>query len=149
MRAIKFRGKEINNGEWVYGDLILGDCFPKRVWISSIHDRERLRSIDSGTKKAIFRAYEVDPETVGQFTGLKDYNGKEIYEGDILRVTDEADEVNVLNSDTGIGVVEWLDKWGFWNISNIENGLGDILNWGHAEVIGNIHDNPESLKEVK
>ena len=78
-----------------------------------------------------------------QYTGLKDSYSVDIYEGDILRVTDEADEVSELNSDTGIGVVEWLDKWGFWNVSNIENGLGDILNRSHVEVMGNIWQNPK------
>ena len=136
MRAIKFRGKEINNGEWVYGDLILGDCFPKRVWISSIHDRERLRSIDSGTKKAIFRAYEVDPETVGQFTGLKDYNGKEIYEGDVIKYHPEA--------NAGIGRVVYLGS-GFYVLDEFNGLLDDFATMG-IEVIGNIHENPELLE---
>jgi uncharacterized phage protein (TIGR01671 family) len=91
--------------------------------------------------------FEVIPETVGQYTGLEDKNSKEIYEGDIIRVTNEVDEVNELDSDTGIGVVEWLDRWGFWNISNIENGLGDILNCRYVEIIGNIHENKDILRE--
>lgn len=79
-----------------------------------------------------------------QFTGLKDKNGKEIYEADIVKVTDEADKTSEL-SDTGIGVVEWLESWGFWNVSVIENGLGDLLREGYIEVIGNIHEHPHLL----
>ena len=86
---------------------------------------------------------------VEQFTGLLDKNGKEIYEGDIVNCTDGADEINELDSDTGIGVVEWLDIWGFWNISHIENGLSDIRHNGYVEVIGNIHDNKEPLEQFR
>ena len=86
-------------------------------------------------------------DNIMQSTGLHDKNGKEIYEGDIVKCTDGADEISKLNSDTGIGKIEWLEKWGFWNISNIENGLGDISYNGYVEVIGNIYENPELLKE--
>lgn len=127
MRTIKFRGNRVDNGEWVYGDLHHGFI----TGIGYINGRE------------------IHPETLGQFTGLFDNSGKEIYEGDIVKCTDGADEINELNSDTGIGVIEWLDIWGFWNISNIENGLGDIKHNGYLEIIGNIHDNKELLNETK
>ncbi|AXF32493.1 YopX family protein [Bacillus subtilis] len=79
-----------------------------------------------------------------QYTGFKDKNAREIYEGDIVKVTNGAEELGGV--DTGIGKVEWLTKWGFWNVSKIENGLGDLLFNGYVEVIGNIYEDPELLE---
>lgn len=116
-REILFRGKRKDNGEWEYGDLW---CNPygKRVVciVSPINDQ--------GTTGG----NEVIPETVGQFTGLYDKNGKRIFEGDIMR--------NAGN------VVE------FYSGDFCINGDSPLSYWTGTEVIGNLYDNPELL-EVK
>lgn len=116
MREIKFRGKRLDNGEWVYGDLHIRTPFPH------IHSE-----IDYGKAN-------IDPHTIGQFTGLHDKNGKEIYEGDIVRY-DMGGECEVSYCIGG----------GFAGFD-----LSPAFHNGHqlkdVEVIGNIHDNPELLK---
>lgn len=134
MRAIEFRGKW--NGNWVYGDLIQ---FYEEGSTGIMPQFD-------GFDDAFEHAYPIDRKTLGQYTGLKDRHGWEIYEGDILRCTDASDEMSITDSDTGFGVVEWNVQWGYWKISKIENLLGDIIRNGHAEVIGNIYDNPGMLK---
>lgn len=122
MREILFRGKRVDNGEWVEGSLIHQtkfygdpvDCY------HILYDGE--------FHADYYGSAEVIPETVGQFTGLLDKNGKKIFEGDIMR--------NAGN------VVEFCSD-GF-----CINGDSPLAFWTKTEIIGNIHDNPEVL-EVK
>lgn len=116
MREIKFRGKRLDNGEWVHGDLHIRTPFPH---IHSEIDYSRVK---------------IDPHTVGQFTGLHDKNGKEIYEGDIVRY-DMGGECEV-SYCIGGGFAGFDLSPAFHD----EHQLTDV------EVIGNIHDNPELLK---
>lgn len=90
-RDIRFRGKRIDNGEWVYGNLVTYFNKP------AIQDYAQ-------TNGEIFL---VDPETVGQYTGLSDRNGKEIYEGDIIPIHNQN---NVVEYDRGSFVVKGLHE---------------------------------------
>lgn len=143
MREIKFRGKSLRTGKWVYGSLVrYGDG---RVEIyTPINPR------DENSLRAWLE--EVDPATVGQYTGLKDKNGKEIYEGDIVRYTFDNPD-SVLATENGLKVRTDKIFWQEWRASfaiGCELTNNDLFryvrNGNRVEVIGNIHDNPELLE---
>lgn len=118
MRTIKFRGKRVDNGKWVYGYLHLP------------FGNENIMIQVSNTD-----SYGVIPESVGQFTDLTDKNGKEIYEGDI---------VDFNNRIQGISKVVFENGGFMADAKNYETAFTyRVAN--HARVIGNIHDNPELL----
>lgn len=123
MRTIKFRGIDAANGEWTYGSLVIVD--------DSYH-------ILDGEETTVHDYNKVDEKTAGQFTGLHDMVGNEIYEGDILKEECELEDY--------FHVVEWGSGTFVLN----ENYRGDYspiyLHYHEYEVIGNIHDNPELNK---
>ena len=139
-RVIRFRGKRKDSKEWVYGDL--------HTLCGHIH-----------IHVTPFDKYNIDRATVGQFTGLKDKNGRDIYEGDVLR-----SDAYPYSWDNYYAVVWWSgDNAAFVaetrlashaNVRGISNGnceyLGELLEEEDSvfEVIGNIHDNPELLKSL-
>lgn len=130
MREILFRGKEVDTGEWVEGWY---QRYPFGRW--------PLKDAIVPAKMAeegFCRHARVDPETVGQYTGLVDKNGKKIFEGDILR--------GYLDSALKrVGVVVFDD--GRWEVHSQSGSYISELTEGYElEVIGNIHDNPELLK---
>lgn len=132
MREIKFRGKRIDNGEWVYGYLIGTDAIVGNIvdWDSEYFCTEFW--------------CKVDPETVGQYTGLKDSKGKEIYEGDILRVPDLYETPENTETTYHVEVIEFKNF--SFNLGN--SPLGEDYEYvsDECEIIGNIHDNPELLE---
>ena len=142
MREILFRGK-MDNGEWVEGSFCMDACeqFNGLCGIDGF-----IRLYDKGKGK--MQTYEVDRETVGQYTGLMDKNGKRIFEGDIVAQNwydydeprdDSFGKVVFCEYDCSFSVMD-VNKDGFMPL-----GRCGSYHW-EVEVIGNIHDNPELLK---
>jgi uncharacterized phage protein (TIGR01671 family) len=126
MREIKFRGKRLDNGEWLYGSLVI---LNGRYFIFDDANR-----------------HEVDPTTVGEFTGLKDKNGKEIYEGDVIRspLSEDKTRPHRIFYHTGnaafMGAL--VDRK---ELCYLRLDQDWIYKFG-KEVIGNIHDHKYLLK---
>lgn len=145
MREILFRGRRIDNGEWIEGYLF-------QIWDDAF--------ILWGTTNDVPDMIKVIPETVGQYTGLKDKNGKRIFEGDIVKAVSRdyyGSEFQgvVLFKGGCFGVeYEYLPKISsrksFHRIGEIgrwqDMGASGTISYTY-EVIGNIHDNPELLRE--
>lgn len=139
MRENKYRGRRLDNGEWEYGDLVQ---FGQQCYTPCKCAIIPGTALGSDPLCKILFDYEVDPATVGQFSGLKDKNGREIYEGDILRVTLDFSE-ELVNRE-----VYYLED-GFCIHIDDETDIQCIVYAIYArdaEVIGNIHDDPELLK---
>ena len=135
MREIKFRGKRIDTGEWVYEDLIENQG---RYYIYYATSDTTLENEDNSI---IVLAEEVDPDTVGQYTGLKDRNGQDVYEGDLLRTS----EGNIMIAEwVGSGIVTRCLTPTYDGMMNTNRYAFPV-----SEKIGNIHDNPELLEEEK
>lgn len=128
-----------------------------RAWnkaTKAMYEVDDIMSIDFGKSeisvKTLFfertNYYKFDDIILMQSTGLTDKNGKEIFEGDIVKVTDDDERTNF--PDGGIGTICGLDEIFMWYIDGqVHNGLFDISQEYYIEVIGNIHTNPE-LAEV-
>lgn len=132
MRAIKFRGKDKATGKMVYGDL---------THTTAVGEKENYRRIMVG-------GYEVDEETVGQFTGLCDKNGKDIYEGDIVK-TPLLDPIFCDIIKDAFCNAEIKFNKGSFVVSYYKREHNIYLSdlYERIEVIGNIFDNKDLLEE--
>jgi uncharacterized phage protein (TIGR01671 family) len=121
MRKILFRGKRKNNGEWVHGDL---------------------EHLSYGI--ITIQGCIVDPETVGQYTGLTDKNGVKIFEGDIVELNYAG--VGKINS-----IISWVETEGAFTAASIKSFPCIFVRLDElpkdVKIAGNIHDNPEMLME--
>ena len=141
-REILFRGKRNDNGEWIYGYYCVFNGMIHCIYTG-------YAETDCGDIYPDY--YEVDPETVGQYTGQPDKNGVKIFEGDIVKGTSY--------SATRIGVIVWIDEISSFGVRYVNapnptawenSSILRCVSMGKtdefaAEVIGNIHDNPELL----
>ena len=135
MREILFRGKQLDRGEWVEGWY---EMYPFGKWPvkTSIIPSEE-------AKDGHYEHVQVDPSTVGQYTGMKDKNGKRIFEGDVAKVLQGKDkDIAYVGFENGAfmlypktGNIYERTLWEYW------------YNDWDVEVIGNITDNPEFLEK--
>ena len=128
MREHKFRGKRLDNGEWVYGDLISNKNR------TAIYDQSGLNNV--GKDFISLTALRVDPDTVGQYTGWNDKNGKEIYEDDLVQVLDYA-------SWEGLYKVAWDEESLMYVLVDAYGDKEKMCEFEHYLVRGDIHENPE------
>ena len=141
MREIVFRGKSIKENKWVYGYYWVNkeNHFIKEVIYESAYFKDNLYG-----KEEILNDIEIKTDTVGQYVGLKDKHGIEIYEGDLVKVK---------NIDYLIGKVVYDKEYLCYQIEVDEQVIFPVsvcygdYNELDIEAIGNIWDNPELLKE--
>lgn len=152
-REIKFRGQKVSNNEFIIGNLVVPDKLLSGVYIApEITYADLYPGFEQGEdlneyKKwgcAIGHFYEVKPETIGQFTGLHDKNGKEVFEGDILKSESWGKNSKCKNP---YHVVEYI---GHRFVASGYNGdmkvSPDLDVKRDFEIIGNIFSNPELIK---
>ena len=129
MREILFRGKRVDNGEWFYGVPTI-DSRGQTVIVENVFDCDEYNCRGAS-------CLYIDENTIGQYTGLTDKNGKKIFEGDIIQFCTGMKLHYIVEFGLGGFMVSRYD---------IRDAIINVYNCP-CEVIGNIHDNPELLKE--
>ncbi len=136
MREILFRAKDKNTHEWVYG------CYVRMLSAAGFVHAILVPAENPDESNTI---YPIIPGTVGEYTGLTDKNGKKIFEGDILKISEGNDEddyvIQKVYAYRGVLCVDyWTPDWDFNALAFLDNDNGFVF-----EIAGNIHDNPELL----
>ena len=133
MREYKFRGKRVDNGEWVHGNYFIDerDIEDGFIWREIPQIQQRYRDH--------YQYFDIINDTIGQYTGLKDKNGKEIYEDDLVAVADYANW-------EGLYKVAWDNDGSMYVIEDAYGDREKLCEFEEYLVKGNIHDNPELLE---
>lgn len=139
-RTNKFRGKDLETGKWVYGDLLHPITSCRIVNYTEIEEE--------GVERAYYHYHDVDPDTRGEFIGLYDSNGKEIYEGDIFTVNGKYPKVVKFISEQAAFCIANIDELNRDYIYPWQRPSSDWWDKFKREIIiiGNIFDNPDLLK---
>ena len=149
MREILFRGKKCNNGKWIEGGIYTDENKTYIIYtyryIPDTRDWDTVEFYENHPRYEIGYV-AVDPETIGQFTGMTDKNGKKIFEGDIVVLNEDVKKT--FNVDDG----EVRYGWGGFYIKEFSslNSLNVLASYDcilRGEVIGNKYDNPELLSK--
>lgn len=160
MREILFRGKRVDNGEWIEGGYAEngGKTFiiVRTRYIPDTRDWDTVEYYENNPCYHL-SMIEVDPETVCQYTGLTDKNGRKIFEGDIITYQHDNDDFPFPNKDTKrrVGRVYFQEFRSCFAVAEGRNGSDMInqdlfkyvQNGNRVQVIGNIFDNPELIGE--
>ena len=169
MREILFRGKRVDNGEWVEGYYV--KHFARQICpIGDTHKGEDIKHLiafsgfaDWNMPRSL-KVVEVIPETVGQYTGLTDKNGNKIFEGDITKLVLSDGEIRYFkvsiksvtrevvchpdfdDTTSKVNITGVVFEWDGYELFPCINTNG-VPDYKMMEVIGNIHDNPELLED--
>ena len=133
-----FRAKRLDNGQWVQGFICKKKYKSNKFYISCFHDKDDNEQF-----------FAIDPDTICQCTGLKDKNGKLIWENDIVAYWDSYSTESGLAEADCIGKVVWDDETISFQVTNRLSAESYEVLGDECSVIGNVFDNPELLEEYQ
>ena len=145
MREILFRAKRTDNGEWVEGYYaMMGKGNLIRHYI--VQNCALTGLFEDPEDNMYFNDVEIDPETISQYTGKSDEDGKKIFEGDIVGFIDLYSTESGYSESSCLGEVVWSEEECCFHVTNrLSAESWEVLD--ECKVVGNVFDNPELIEE--